>query len=289
MFDSFTGAPAKKAAAQNTQLYRDAAANNASTLNQGSNNNIGWIEQGYGNNAGALNNLQTQGTAALDKGYAGASDATHNAINAYSPLSAVGNKYGAAGDMYLDALGVNGAGGNARATSAFQAGPGYQWQVDQATDAAARKAASLGVAAGGNTLDAITRLGSNLANQEYGNYLTRLGDAGKTGIGAMTTAAGGQANGWNSLANLFTGDASNRINLAGNVATGTVANNNQLTGNLVNNQNMLSTGLITGQNDMTAGITNANNQAAQAQQQGNKNMWDFGMNGAKTAAQVAMI
>ena len=95
-----------------------------------------------------------------------------------------------ANGMLSDALGLNGANGNAAATGAFQAGPGYRWQVDQATDAAARKAASLGMAASGNTLDAITRLGSNLANQSYGSWMDRLNNVSGQGLSAANSMNG---------------------------------------------------------------------------------------------------
>src|SRR6201999_488094 len=101
-------------------------------------------------NASLYNNYQSAGIGDLDKGLASAEGATQGAISAYAPLSALGAKYGKASDLYMDALGVNGADGNARAVDAFHTGPGYNFAVDQATDAVARKAASLGVAGSGN-------------------------------------------------------------------------------------------------------------------------------------------
>lgn len=101
-----------------------------------------------------------------------------------------------AGTMYSNALGLNGAGGNADATSAFQAGPGYKWQVDQATNAAARKASALGIGGSGNTLTALATLGSNLANQEYGGWLDRLRGVDQQG----QQAAQGMASGYNAMA-----------------------------------------------------------------------------------------
>ena len=93
--------------------------------------------------------------------------------------------------MLANSYGLNGAAGTAAAQNAFQAGPGYQYSVDQATGAAQRAAAAGGMNASGNTLAAITQLGSNLANQEYGNW-----QAGLSGLGAqgLTAAAGTSAN-----------------------------------------------------------------------------------------------
>lgn len=86
--------------------------------------------------------------------------------------------------MLSNALGLSGAGGNAAARAAFQTSPGYQFQVDQATEAARRQAAATGRLDSGNTLTALTTLGSNLANQEYGNWLNRLTQQGQMGLSA---------------------------------------------------------------------------------------------------------
>lgn len=130
--------------------------------------------------------------------------------------------------MYMNALGLNGAQGNAAATGAFQAGPGYQWQRDQALDAGQRAASRF--SPGGNEIDSITRLGSNLANQEYGGWLTRLGGFMPQESQAVAGAAAGQAAGYGAKAGLYSTDALNRVNLRGNVAGG-IANSNTAAAN----------------------------------------------------------
>src|SRR5258706_15039579 len=139
LFDAFTGAPAEEAAAKNTALYNQ-----------------------YGTDANKY----------LDTGLANQLPQLNNAISAYTPLSDLGSKYGAGTNMYMNSLGLNGAGGNADATGAFQASPGYNWQRDQAIEATARNANRFG--AGGNELAALTDRANNLANQEYGNSQDRL-------------------------------------------------------------------------------------------------------------------
>lgn len=81
---------------------------------------------------------------------------------------------GRGADLYADALGINGADGNARATGAFQAGPGYNFAMDQGLQALNRSASAAGMLASGNTLTAATQYGQGLANQEYGSWLGRL-------------------------------------------------------------------------------------------------------------------
>ena len=77
--------------------------------------------------------------------------------------------------MYSDALGLGGAAGNARATGAFQAGPGYNFMRDQGLESVARNANAAGMLAGGNMLQESQRYGSGLANQEFNNWRNALG------------------------------------------------------------------------------------------------------------------
>lgn len=142
------------------------------------------LQTGLNQQFGLIGRGRDAALSEVDRGYRAANGYLDTAARGYDPYVQAG---GAATQLYSDSLGLNGADGNARAVSAFQAGPGYTWAVDQATDAAARKAASLGLAASGNTLDAITRLSQNLANQEYGGWQTRL--SGLSGQGLQATGA----------------------------------------------------------------------------------------------------
>ena len=93
----------------------------------------------------------------------------------------------AASGLYSDAIGVNGAEGNARAEGAFTVSPGYEFQVNQGLDAIDRRAASRGMlASGNNQIDTLGYAGG-LAKQEYGSWLDRL--AGQQGIGVGIAGA----------------------------------------------------------------------------------------------------
>lgn len=156
-------------------------------------------------------------------------------------------KYGGATSLGLDALGVNGAGGNARAVQAFQASPGYQYAVDQSLDGIARKANALGVSAGGNTLAALSDRAGNMANQEYGSWLDRL-----TGyVSPELAATGGMAGYEAAKAPVYTGSANSIANL------GTAT---------------------------TTGVNDQNTQAANAEMAGSKNLWNFGLQAATALA-----
>jgi hypothetical protein len=211
--DVFTGAPAKKAAEQNKAALEAAKIADTNTLNTASTNAQGVLDQASG---------------------------------MYAPLSA---KYGKASNLALDALGVNGAGGNANAVNSFQAGPGYQYAVDQSLEGVKRAANASGDPLGGNTLAALSDRAGNMANQEYGNWLTRL--QGYTS--PELAATGGQAGYTAAKAPVITGTAGNIVGIDQNTVKGT--------------------------NDQTT-------QAANAQMAGSKNLWGAGLNLASLAAGI---
>lgn len=211
LFDIFTGAPARRAAAENS-----------ARLGAAKTSGMGYLDSGLTNATGALD------TAA-------------------QPLSALGTKYGAGTDLYLDSLGVNGADGTTRAQGAFTAGPGYEWQMGQGLDALNRRRASGGMLNSGNAdIDAIN-YGQGLAKQEYGGWQTRLAGLMQPEMTSATglAALGGQK------AGLYANDANQRVGLESNIANG--------------------------QNSQTT-------QAANAQMQGSGNLLNFGMNLASLAA-----
>lgn len=163
---------------------------------------------------GEINMGQAQADSAIKNGFDAAQGAYGMAQKAFEPYTTAGLS---AWNAYNDAAGVNGADGSARATANFRASPGYAWQVDQATDAAARKASSLGMLGSGNTASAITTLASNLADQEYGNYKAGLKSSSDQGYAANTAVAGLvkgagdlSAQEGTTLASLYQGDAARK-------------------------------------------------------------------------------
>lgn len=187
IFDSLTGKPAARAAEQN----RD-----------------------------RLSGLRTEGLGYLDRGTDFAIKSLEGAKSAFDPLTSLAGKYGQGSDLYMDSLGINGAGGNERAVSAFQAGPGYDFAVNQSLDALDRRAASRGMLASGNTtLDTLGTV-TGLANQEYGNWQNRLGGFMAPELAATGAVAGGLAGLEAGKAPIYTNDATQRVNLASNVTNG---------------------------------------------------------------------
>jgi hypothetical protein len=199
LFDAFTGDAAKEAADKNRALL---AAN------------------------------QTAGTNTLQTGQTSALGALDSAAGAYTPLSALGTKYGAATTMGLNALGVNGAAGNQAATDAFHAGPGYQYSVDQSLDGINRHAAATGVAAGGNTLAALSDRAGSMADQEYNNWVSNLNGYVSPELSATSGAASGIAGADTNKAGVYSNTA-NQIAGLGTTTTNGIAGQNTQEANAV--------------------------------------------------------
>lgn len=172
-------------------------------------------------NSGLLTGLELAGKNIINTGEKQSAGAINSAIAGYNPYTQAG---AAATSMYSNALGLNGAGGNDAATSAFQAGPGYDFALKQGEQSALRGASAAGMLSSGNTLAALTEYGQGTANKEYGSWLDRLSGASAQGL----SAANGQANAYGGLASLYQGTADDRLGLASSVTQGKMGLNNQL-------------------------------------------------------------
>jgi hypothetical protein len=179
----------------------------------------------------------TLGTGYLDTGLAGSKDALAQAKAEYNPYSQAGQ---GALAMLGNAYGLNGASGNAAASSAFTTAPGYQQGIDAGLTAINRRRAAGGMLDSGNAdLDALT-FAQNGQNQQYQNWLTGLTGLSNTGL----TAASGQSGVDTNLANLYQTDATNRVGLQGNVTSGDAsANVLQAQGEAAGAKNLLGAGL----------------------------------------------
>jgi hypothetical protein len=174
-----------------------------------------------GQNKSLISGLQTTGNNIINTGEDKSAGAINSAVDVYQPWVDSGT---AANSMYSNALGLNGAEGNAAATGAFQAGPGYDFAVDESMRAAERAASAGGTLSSGNLIAALQDRGNGLANQEYGGWLDRLNGASTTGL----SAAGGQAGQLDNLASLYQSTAGDRLDLESGVTQGLMGTNNQV-------------------------------------------------------------
>jgi hypothetical protein len=143
--------------------------------------------------------------------------------NYFNPYTATGNN---ANTMYANALGLNGASGNTAANNAFETSPGYNFQLQQGTQAVDRSAAQGGAFGSGNAAIALQNYGQGQAQQQYSNWLNNLNGLNSQGL----QAAAGQTGVEQSLANIQTGLGQNQANVitgaANNAAQGLTAGAN---------------------------------------------------------------
>lgn len=173
-----------------------------------------------GQNKSLIKKYDAQGNAIIDQGSAEAGGYLQQVAGLYDNQIDRATQGTA---LYDDALGLNGAEGSGRATSAFQTNPGYEFQRDQGLQALDRRASSAGSFRSGNAdIDTMT-YATGLADQSYGDWLTRLGGYENT----MNTALAGKTGGLNNLANLATGTAGQKLGLAGEVTSNLMGSNNQ--------------------------------------------------------------
>lgn len=198
---------------------------------------------------------QTQGQGALQTGYDTGTANLNKAVGAYQPLSDLATKYSGGTDMYLNALGLNGAQGSAAAGAAFQNNPGYTGAVDAGLDVINRRRGATGMSNSGNAdIDAQT-FGQNLQNQQYNSWLTNLSGINQNALTATGQAATGQAAGYGSLANLATQFGQDQVGLLGNSTSGQVsANNLQAQGEASGAKNLLGAGLSLGSLALGGGL-----------------------------------
>lgn len=175
-------------------------------------------------NDALLSNFQTQGTGYIDAAQAGAKGYLDQAGGLYKGIADLGKSNMG---YYKDALGLNGPEGNAATMERFQAGPGYQFAMDQGLNALERRAGAQGRLQSGNTgLDTLT-YATGLADQTYGSWMDRLQgyDAQNTDLYTMGTT--GQAGAMGSLADLELGIGDRRLNLGSEIVNGRMGASNQ--------------------------------------------------------------
>lgn len=230
MASSFSGKAGRNTAVWTAEYAKNAANKMSGQYETGLNNQLGSLgnareeySSGLSNQLNQFNQARSEQAGSVNEGANQGLARLGEAANLYRPAYARGEQ---ASGMLSNSLGLNGAEGNQAAVNAFQAGPGYAFQRDQASDLAARKASSLGIAGSGNTLTALATLGSNLANQEYGGWQNRLQGVGQMGMqaaggiaSALSQQAGIDTQRGQNLANIYGQSASNIANAYGQNAS----------------------------------------------------------------------
>lgn len=251
LFDIFTGNAYKEAAEKQRQYLTDISNRNAAQLGQARETGLEALRSGQAGALGAvgpgiaqargditgyldpaiaaLYGLGGRATTAITGAQTPALEALRSGVlEATGPLGAAAGRYGAAGtqasQMSADALGLNGPEGIARAKAAFQAGPGYEFGLNQGLESIIRQAAAGGSAAGGNVLQESQKFGQGLANQEYDKWRSLL--AGREGLyaplerGALSDLSQAFLTGGTGAANILTGTGQRLADIYSGVGKG---------------------------------------------------------------------
>jgi len=213
LFDIFSGDDAKKAAADK----------------------VAGLNAGYSQ----ASDLLGAGRDALTSNFGAAGDLYKNLLSSYAPGASA----------YGDATGANGAAGYDRARANFQTNPGYQFQMDQGLQALNRTHAAAGNLSSGNADTDALKYATGLADQSYGNYVSRL----LPYFSGMNTAVGGAA-GVDTARGTALGNLDVAQGNAANTTQTTIGNNNA--GAELNNYKVganLWNGLLGGANFLAGG------------------------------------
>ncbi|QOG23159.1 hypothetical protein [Bradyrhizobium sp. SEMIA] len=188
---------------------------------------------------------QTSALDYLKTGYGTGTDALNKGIAAYDPLAALSVKYSAAGDTWLNALGVNGTDAQKQVRSQFTTIPGYELTQQAALDAIDRRRAIGGMYASGNAdEDTANWITKNLYETQYQPWMAGLQSAAGMGGQYTAGAAQGRQVGYSSLADLASQYAQNQTNVANNyMGQNVAANNQQAAGEAAGAKNLLGAGL----------------------------------------------
>lgn len=87
--------------------------------------------------------------------------------------------------------------------SSYKASPGYQWQVNQATNAANRAGAASGMAGSPMEQQKLAQTVTGLANQDYYNYMNQGLNQYQQGLAGLSGLAGYGLNAGTSLADVL--------------------------------------------------------------------------------------
>lgn len=170
---------------------------------------------GFDDAAKSANKALAKGQGELKSGY-------QDVASLYQPYTSTGT--GAQGTLAALA-GLSGKGAQDAAFGSFQTSPGYQFRLDQGTQAIDRSAASRGNLGSGATLKALSDYGQGMASQEYQNWLATLAGLANQGLSATGAQAGARTGLAQGLAGNYQQQGENTANagLAGGSALTSLA------------------------------------------------------------------
>lgn len=307
--DAFTGDPAKQAAASTRNYLGGVQTSGNAAIDSAAGQASGVISGGMGAGRDALTGGYNAATGAvgaggdaalgyLDAGNAAAGGYYDAARGAYSPLSALGQKYGGATSLALNALGVNGQPGTDAARQQFTAGPGYNFNLDQGIEAINRRRNMGGMLDSGNADRDAQTFGAGLASNQYNTWMNSLLGFTNPELSATSGAASGvagvdtsQAGAQNQVAQAKSGVATGRAAMLSDLANQYGTKTAGLETGGANSLADIFTGAAGQKVGLAKGVAqpyaNTYGQEAAAEQQGSANLWNLLGNAGKLGAGVA--
>lgn len=193
-FGSLFGSDQAKAAKQAAAIQAQTAAKNRKLsevwtklslddLDSSLDEALGAIDTGAGELRGALGRSLNQ----LGAGERGALSELDQGAAAFQPYSSTGTQ---ALSQIAAFLGLQGPEAARAALDGFQTSPGFQFRMDQGTQALDRSASARGGLYSGAAGKALTEFGQGLASEEYNNTLARLMELAGMGFQGATGIAG---------------------------------------------------------------------------------------------------
>lgn len=179
------------------------------------------------------------GTAIAGSEAAGATESAANTAaaeqqNALTQQEALAAPYTSLGKSAIPQLqtllGLNGS-NPAAAEKALSSTPGYQFTLNQGLDATKNAASASGMLLSGNTLQALDKYGSGLADETYQQAVSNLENTVNTGQAAAAGQAANIGNAATNLGNI----AVNQGNTLAGIDTNTIAGIENSLGNTTNN------------------------------------------------------
>lgn len=222
---------------------------------------------------GAQNSSQAQNTGILS-GIGAQQTAQTNINNIFGTQATTGN---GAMTALESALGLNGSAPN---PSTFYNMPGYQFAVDQGTQAINREAAAQGSLYTPNTLNAVGQYVTGTASQDYNNYISQL---------EQTAGLGASANQGLATSNLETAANTSSLDISSGNAEGSgVAGTTGALSSLLSNGSLSSllsslSGGISGIGSLfSGGSSGGANTSALTDTTNSSTDADLGLNGLST-------
>jgi len=195
--------------ATNAQGFRNAADYSLNALGTGQATANNAIRDYGAAAAGAIGTGYNQARGDLSGGFAQGRQSVQQGIDIFNPWVQSGQAANTAQSDFLGLNGAAGSGAQAAALNTWRNATGFQDVVDQTSDAALRRASVIG-GLGGNQIDAVARIGGNLANQTAQQYFGNLGNLSTQGL----QAAGQQQQGYNTLGQMGVAEGTGLAGLA---------------------------------------------------------------------------